>query len=144
MEPSLPQPIATWSPTHDCWLTYDDEEMSLFSVQPAVLQGTFPSSGMTRAGSLFGPPTSERRTDGSASSSSLPTPRSTRGGSSTETAKLLPSPDAYERGAAVDPATREAGGHQANLQDVAVYRLDPNPPSSAPRAADPPSTPTPR
>jgi hypothetical protein len=53
----------------------------------------WPISGMTRGGSVFALPMSARRMDGS-ESSSLPTPRATRGGSSTETTALLPTPDA--------------------------------------------------
>ena len=75
----MPEPIARWSTTHDCWLMFDDETESLFSVPSAVFSETFPISGMTVAGMAYELPTSAHPTDGSASSC-LPT--------------LLPTPDA--------------------------------------------------
>lgn len=73
----MPKPIATWSSELDCWIRYDDETESLFSVQPVVWSETWPSSGTARDGSLFPPPASVPPTVASASSSSalLPTPR---------------------------------------------------------------------
>lgn len=74
MEPTLPQPIAHWNPTLDCWLASDDEAESLFSVPSVVFSETFPHSGMTRAGTAYALPTSVPLMDDSDTSSSLPTP----------------------------------------------------------------------
>ena len=91
MEPSQPQPIATWNPARDVWET---PTMGLFCEHSDVFLETWPTSGMTRAGMAYALPTWAHRTDGSASSSSPspPTPRATRGGSATETVALLPTP----------------------------------------------------
>lgn len=118
------KPIAKWSPEFDCWVVAPDSDQdSLFSVPSAVYSETFPISGMTRAGTAYEPPTSKPPMPGSGSSSALPTPRATRGGSGTETVKLLPSPDAYsaERGGPEDPEKRRAGGHSVTLGDVAAH-----------------------
>ena len=93
MEPSQPQPIAQWNPARDVWET----DQLLICGHSDVFSETFPTSGMTRSGTAFALPTSEPRTDGSGSSS-LPTPRATRGGSSTETVALLPTPEASRNG----------------------------------------------
>ena len=72
----MPKPIAQWNPARSAWET---DEVSLCG-HSDVFSETWPSSGMTRAGRAYALPTWERRTDGSASSSSpgtLPTPTST-------------------------------------------------------------------
>lgn len=50
----------------------------------------------------------------------MPTPRASRGASSTETVAMLPTPEAAlaVRGGAQDPAKRRAGGHSVPLADV--------------------------
>ncbi|GAA4175954.1 hypothetical protein GCM10022287_22340 [Gryllotalpicola koreensis] len=63
---------------------------------------------------------------------SLPTPRASRGASSTETVRLLPTPDAYEgeRGGSQHPEKRRAGGHTPYLASVAEWVLFPTPSAS--------------
>ena len=70
--------LATWNPARDVWETPETE--GLFCEHLDVWSETWPSSGMTRAGTAYALPTWEQRTDGSGSSSSrcLPTP-TTRG-----------------------------------------------------------------
>lgn len=98
--------------------------------------GTFPKSGSMRNGSVFPRPAWEPHTsasDGSASPG-LPTPRATRGGSSTETTGLLRTPNARDgdqRGMQ-HPEKRMDGGHQPSLAEQVCFLL-PEPPT-APRA----------
>lgn len=70
----MPKPIANWEPDLDCWVTCDDETESLFSVPSAVFSETFPTSGMTVAGTAYPPPASEQPTSAPESLSLLPTP----------------------------------------------------------------------
>lgn len=65
-----PQPIAQWNPARDVWET---DQLSICG-HSDVFSETFPTSGMTAAGTAFALPTSALRTDVSASSSLLPTP----------------------------------------------------------------------
>ena len=92
MEPSQPQHLASWNPERDVW---EGGQMDLFSGLSGVYSETWPASGMTRSGTAYELPTSVPPTSGTASSS-LPTPRATRGGSSTETVDLLRTPMANE------------------------------------------------
>ena len=75
----MPEPIANWSPIHDCWLESDDETESLFSVPSAVFSATFPTSGTTVAGMAYAQPTLEPHMDDSGFSSLLPTPNTMDG-----------------------------------------------------------------
>ena len=94
-----------------------------------VFSGTWPTCGMTRAGTAYALPTWAHRTAGIGSSSTptLPTPRATRGGSSTETVALLPTPTANvgRNGGAQHPDKRRSGGHSVSIQDVAEFKLLP-------------------
>jgi hypothetical protein len=81
--------IARWNSARDVW---EVPTMGLFCEHSDVFSETWPSSGMTRAGTAFELPMWAPLTAGSGSSSSLPTPRATRGGSATETTALLASP----------------------------------------------------
>ena len=69
----MPKQIARWNSARDVWET---QTTGLFCEHSDVYSETFPSSGMTRAGTAYELPTWAQRTDGSASSSSplLPTP----------------------------------------------------------------------
>lgn len=80
MEPTQQQPIATWNAARDVWET---DQTSLLCEHLAVFSGTFPSSGMTRAGTAYALPTSGRRTDEDGSSL-LPTPEASLSGSTPE------------------------------------------------------------
>lgn len=66
---------------------------------------------MTRSGSAYPLPMSARRTNGSASSSLLPTPEA----------------NTAANGGPQHPDKRRAGGHSVNLHDVAVHALLPTP-----------------
>ena len=70
----MPRPIARWNPARDVWET---ETTGLFCEHSDVFSETWPSSGTTRTGTACELPTWERRTGGSASSSSplLQTPQ---------------------------------------------------------------------
>ena len=138
MEPTQPQPIASWSPDLDCWTRFDDETESLFSVPSVVFSETFPTSGMTVAGTAYELPTSEPRTDDSASSS-LPTPRATRGGSNTETVRLLPTTTAGDA-----KSTRNSTATRHKTPPTGVHAGDtltdifcPPPAPPTPLSADP-------
>lgn len=92
--------------------------MDLFSEHSDVYSETWPASGMTRNGRAFALPTLEPPTSATACSS-LPTPRATRGGSSTETERLLVTPTAQLaiNGGSQPPEKRKAGGHGPTLAD---------------------------
>ena len=67
----MPKPIATWNTARDAWETPQTE--GLFCEHLAVYSETFPTSGMTANGVAYELPTWEPHTDGSGSSSLLPT-----------------------------------------------------------------------
>lgn len=100
--------LASWNPERDVWETGQGD---LFSGLSDVYSEIWPASGMTRNGLAFELPTWEPPTSGT-ECSSLPTPRATRGGSSTETVAMLPTPTAtpygsnqsMSEGAAVRPS----------------------------------------
>src|SRR5690625_1252055 len=98
--------IATWNSDRDLWET---SQTSLFEPL-AVYSETWPTSGMTHNGTAYELPTSEHHTDGTGSSSLLPTPgardyKGKKGGAKdgtfgkdlnwvAEEIKLLPTPKA--------------------------------------------------
>ena len=90
---------ATWNPARDAWETNGG---GLFCEHLDVYSETWPTSGMTRGGVAYELPMSEPLTAGIESSCSpgLPTQRATRGGSSTETVALLPTPMTTDGGSA--------------------------------------------
>ena len=100
--PAQRPPIAVWNPVRDVWET---GQTDLFSGLSDVWSETWPASGMTRRGSLYGLPTSEPRTAGSGSSSSRGVP-------------TLPTPSAS---CATGPGEHGDGG--MNLQTVAASLL---------------------
>ena len=77
MEPTQPKRLAQWNPARSAWET---EGVSLCG-HSDVFSETWPSSGMTRAGTAYALPTWEQRTDDSASFSSplLQTPVASEG-----------------------------------------------------------------
>ena len=77
--------IATWNSDRDLWET---DQTSLFEPL-AVFSETWPTSGMTRNGTAYELPTSERHTADTESSSLLPTPAASQG------AALRSSPSEY-------------------------------------------------
>ena len=108
MEPIRPAQLARWNQTRDCWET--THQASLLSEHLAVYSETWPTSGMTRSGVAYRLPAWEPLTDGSESSSLLPTPMATEG-----TKGTLQSSD-----------EREAKGHQSYLSN-AIGSLLPTP-----------------
>ena len=86
----MPTPLASWNPEKDVW---EGGQMDLFSGLSGVYSETWPPSGMTRSGQAFELPTLGHRTSDTGCLS-LPTQRATRGGSSTETERLLVTPTA--------------------------------------------------
>ena len=91
--------IANWNGTREAWENWDGE-IDLFSTHSDVFLETWPSSGMTRAGLAYELPMPALPTIGS-ESSSLPTPRASRGASGTETM--------YKHGAVSSDANRTQG-----------------------------------
>ena len=117
----MQEPLASWNPKRDVWET---EQMDLFSGHSDVFSETWPVSGMTRSGLAFELPTWEPPTSGTGCSS-LPTPRATRGGSSTETTDLLRTPMSNE--AEKDwIGPRMTSGHQEFLSNQ-ISELLPTP-----------------
>lgn len=92
--------------------------MDLFSGLSGVYSETWPVSGMTRSGQAFELPTLVPPTSDTGCSS-LPTPRATRGGSSTEMERLLVTPNEQLaiNGGSQPPEKRKAGGHGPTLAD---------------------------
>lgn len=83
----MPKPIGTWNPARGTW---DDPNgaIDLLSEHSEPFSATWPTSGMTRAGAAYELPTPALPTAATASSS-LPTPRASRGASGTETMYAL-------------------------------------------------------
>lgn len=81
----MPKLIGRWNRTRGVWET---DAMDLLSEHSEPFSATWPTSGMTRSGAAFELPTPALPTAGSASSS-LPTPRASRGASGTETMYAL-------------------------------------------------------
>ena len=106
----MPEPIAQWNPTRDCWET--TQQASLLCEHWDVYSETWPTSGMTRSGVAYALPTWEPPTGDSESSSLLPTPVATEG-----TKGTLQSSD-----------EREAQGRQVYLSN-AIGSLLPTPTS---------------
>ena len=123
---SAAKQIATWSRARDVW---EEAGASLLCEHLDVFSGTWPTCGMTRAGTAYALPTwAHRMADiGSSSTPTLPTLRATRGGSSTETVALLPTPTANvgANGGAQHPDKRRSVGHSVSIQDVAEFKLLP-------------------
>lgn len=77
----LPRQVAQWNPTRGAWET---GQQDLLSMHSELYLETWPASGMTRDGLAYELPTPELPTVDTGSSS-LPTPRASRGASGTET-----------------------------------------------------------
>lgn len=99
----MPQPIATWNPARGAWEA--PGTANLLCEHSDLYSPTWPTSGTTRRGTAYGPPTSVPLTAGSVSSSSpgLPTPtsRDWKGPNQRQDASclhgaLLPTPTASE------------------------------------------------
>ena len=122
----MPKRIARWNRARDVW---EEAGVSLLCEHLDVFSGTWPTCGMTRAGTAYALPTWAHRMAGIESSSTPgpPTPRATRGGSSTEAVALLPTPTANvgANGGAQHPDMRRSGGHSVSIQDVAEFELLP-------------------
>lgn len=126
----MPEPIANWNETRDCW---ESAQSDLFSGLSDVFWETWPHSGTTRAGTAYERPTSAPLTDGSGCSL-LPTPRSTRGGSNTETVYLLQTPSVADAmGGHLSRGGARSGELLLNGQVKALAFSQPPEPATAPR-----------
>ena len=109
--------LATWNPERQLWET---DQASLFCEQPEPFSETWPTSGMTRSGSLSPLPPSGRRTGGSGSSSS-PTPQGSYG------TGLLPTPLSGD-GTHGSPNQKDSGGNPSLAPAViALNQMFPTP-----------------
>lgn len=90
---SQPDAFASWDSESGQWTQPDELNDALFGPSEPF-SGRWPTSGITLRGVAYALPTWEPPTEGGESSSSpgLPTPRASRGASSTETVALLPTP----------------------------------------------------
>lgn len=111
----MPTPLASWNPERDVWETL---LVDLFSELSDVFSETWPPSGMTRSGCAFELPTLEPAIS-ELEFSLLHSPRATRGGSSSENARMLVTPTAQiaVNGGSQPPEKRRAGGHGPTLAD---------------------------
>lgn len=87
----MPKRLASWNPARDVWET----DQGLFCGHLDVWSETWPNWVMWDESGVYELPTPEHRMVDS-DSSSLPTPRATRGGSNTETVALLSTPQARD------------------------------------------------
>ena len=109
--------LATWNPERQLWET---DQASLFCEQPEPFSETWPTSGMTRSGSLSPLPPSGRRTGGSGSLSS-PTPQGSYG------TGLLPTPLSGD-GTHGSPNQKDSGGNPSLAPAViALNQMFPTP-----------------
>jgi DNA (cytosine-5)-methyltransferase 1 len=99
----VPKPIATWNAERDVWET---DQGDLLSGLSDVFSETWPHSGTWVGGTAYELPPSERPM-GDSGSSSLPTPRATRGGSNTDGTKGGPN----QRGSSGDLMLPSAEAH---------------------------------
>jgi len=129
--------IGTWDRTRGIWATASAD---LFSEHSEPFSETWPTSGTTRGGVAFELPTPALRTAGT-ESSSLPTPRASRGASGTETMYALgaertdgsrtqgevllktPTSQLAVNGGSQHPDKRREGGHGPTLADEVEHLL---------------------
>ncbi len=124
--------IAQWNPTMQLW---EGEQMDLFSEQLEPYSVTWPTSGMTRSGSLFPLPASVPHTSDSGFSSSLllPTPTTqpnTGNGHARDLGseiRMLPTPRAADGHASMTaPAARQhVASGMGSLAEVLGAHLNP-------------------
>lgn len=133
----LPWRLAQWNPTRGVWETGQHDLLSGLS---ELYSETWPTSGMTRAGVAYELPTPALHMDDSVSSS-LPTPRASRGASGTETMYKLgaersdenrpqgelllktPTSQLAVNGGSQHPDKRRSGGHGPTLADEEEHLL---------------------
>ena len=96
----MPEPLARWNPTRDCWET--TRQASLLSEHLDVYSETWPASGSMRNGIAYERLMLEHPTAAPAISSLLPTPSASLG----------------VNGGSQPPENRRAGGHSVQLHDV--------------------------
>ena len=128
----LPRRLAQWNPTRGAWETGQHDLLSTLS---ELYLATWPASGMTLDGVVYELPTPELHTDGSGSSSLLPTPRTTdmngpgkhgAGGQDLRTTiALLPTPAANDSGNTPEQHLRKKPGRMVvtSLQVMADHDL---------------------
>lgn len=116
--PPPPVPLATWNPARGVWET---PQVSLLCGHSVPYSDPWPTSGTTRSGSCFAPPTSEPRT-GASGPSSRPGPP--------ETLLKTPTSNIGKNGGSQHPAKRKSGGHGPNLADEVEWLLLPTPKAS--------------
>lgn len=109
--PHPPVPLATWNSARGVWET---PQTSVLCGHSAPYSAPWPTSGTTRNGSCFAPPTSEHPTAASASSSPPGPPG---------TLLKTPTSNIAKNGGSQHPAKRKSGGHGPNLADEVEWLL---------------------
>lgn len=109
--PHPPVPLATWNPARGVW---EIPQVSLLCGHSVPYSAAWPTSGTTRGGSCFAPPTSGPLTAASGPSSPLGPP-----------SPLLKTPTSNigRNGGSQHPAKRKSGGHGPNLADKVEWLL---------------------
>lgn len=109
--PPPPVPLATWNPARGVWET---PQASLLCGHSVPYSDPWPTSGTTRSGSCFAPPTSGPRTVASAPSSQPGPP---------DTLLKTPTSNIGKNGGSQHPSKRKSGGHGPNLADEVEWLL---------------------
>lgn len=107
----LPVPLATWNPARGVWET---PQVSLLCGHLVPYSAPWPTSGTTRSGSCFVPPTSGPRTDASGRFSPPGPPT---------TLLKTPTSNIGKNGGSQHPDKRRSGGHGPNLADEVEWLL---------------------
>ncbi len=116
--PPPPVPLATWNPARGVW--EETPQVSLLCGHSVPYSDPWPSSGTTRSGSCFAPPTSGPRTAASGPSSPHGPPGT-----------LLKTPTSnIGKNGGRHPSKRKSGGHGPNLADEVEWLLLPTPKAS--------------
>ncbi|GAA2563957.1 hypothetical protein GCM10010295_62620 [Streptomyces intermedius] len=116
--PPPPVPLATWNPARGVWET---PQVSLLCGHSVPYSDPWPTSGTTRSGSCFAPPTSGPHTAASGPSS----PHGPPG-----TLLKTPTSNIGKNGGSQHPSKRKSGGHGPNLADEVEWLLLPTPKAS--------------
>ncbi len=116
--PPPPVPLATWNPARGVWET---PQVSLLCGHSVPYSDPWPTSGTTRSGSCFAPPTSGPRTAASGPSSPPGPPG---------TLLKTPTSNIGKNGGSQHPSKRKSGGHGPNLADEVEWLLLPTPKAS--------------
>jgi hypothetical protein len=109
--PPPPVPLATWNSARGVWET---PQASLLCGHSVPYSDPWPTSGTTRSGSCYAPPTSEHRTAASGPSSPPGPP---------DTLLKTPTSNIGKNGGSQHPSKRKSGGHGPNLADEVEWLL---------------------